>query len=257
MVDKSIVDEMSALYQKVASLEEENNEFRTKCLTLENIKEDNKKFLCFTELPNYATFKAFFEYLDFVALQKEKNWRGSKLESKSPSAGKRGINAKLTLKEEFFTVLTRPLCGLALPELALRNNLRESNVSRIFTTWINLLYFHLKDLCQMPDYCDDLGKPEQFSKFPDLKLIVDCTEIFTQRPSSLKANREIYSNYKSHTTFQFLVAINACAAIVYVSRGWGGRTSDKYITAKSVDFIAALEEGMRSWQTGGLILVMF
>ena len=32
-VDKSIVDEMSALYQKVACLEEENNELRTRCLT--------------------------------------------------------------------------------------------------------------------------------------------------------------------------------------------------------------------------------
>ena len=60
----------------------------------------------------------------------------------------------------------------------------------------------------MPDYCDDLGKAEQFSKFPDLKVIIDCTEIFTQKPSSLKANKEIYSNYKSHTTFKFLVAIN-------------------------------------------------
>ena len=70
-VDKSIADEMSALYQKVASLEEENNELRTRCLTLENIKEDNKKFQCFTGLPNYATFKALFQYLDSVALQKK------------------------------------------------------------------------------------------------------------------------------------------------------------------------------------------
>ena len=155
------------------------------------------------------------------------------MESKSPSAGNRGAKAKLTLEEEFFMVLTRLRCGLTLADLALRNNLCESTVSRIFTTWINLLYFHLKELCQMPDYCDDLSKAEKFSNFPDLKVIVDCTEIFTQKPSSLKANKEIYSNYKSHTTFKFLVAINACAAIVYVSRGWGGRTSDKYITAIS------------------------
>ena len=53
---------------------------------------------------------------------------------------------------------------------------------------------------------------------------------------------EIYSNCKSHTTFKFLVAISACAAIVYISRGWGGRTSDKYKTANSVAFIATLEE---------------
>ena len=242
-VDKSIVEEMSALYQKVAFLEEENNELRTRCLTLENIKDDNKKFQCFTGLPNYATFKALFDYLDSVALQKKKNWRGSEMESKSPSAGNRGAKAKLTLEEEFFMVLTRLRCGLTLADLALRNNLCESTVGRIFTTWINLLYFHLKELCQMPDYCDDLGKAEQFSNFPDLKVIVDCTEIFTQRPSLLKANKEICSNYKSHTTFKFLVAINACAAIVYVSRGCRGRTSDKYITANSVDFIATLKEG--------------
>lgn len=75
----------------------------------------------------------------------------------------------------------------------------------------------------MPEYCDDLGNAEQFSKFPDLKVIVDCTEIYTQKPSSLKANMEIYSNYKSHTTFKFLVAINACAAIVmFLRAGVGG-----------------------------------
>ena len=44
------------------------------------------------------------------------------MESKSPSAGKRGINAKLTLEEEFFMVLPRLHCGLTLTELALRNN---------------------------------------------------------------------------------------------------------------------------------------
>ena len=161
-VDKSIVDGISALYQKVASLEEENNELRTRCLTLENIKDDNKRFQCFTSMPNYATFKAIFYYLDSVALQKKKNWRGSEMESKLPSAGNRGAEAKLTLEEEFFMVLTCLRCGLTLADLALRNNLCESTVSRIFTTWINLLYFHLKELCQMPDYCDDLGKAEQF-----------------------------------------------------------------------------------------------
>ena len=95
----------------------------------------------------------------------------------------------------------------------------------------------------MPEYCEDYGKAKQFSAFPDLKVIVDCTEIFTQKPSSLRANKEIYSNYKSHSTFKFLVAINACTAIVYVSRAWGGKVSDKHITTNSADFIATLEQG--------------
>ena len=61
------------------------------------------------------------------------------MDSKSPSAGNRGAKAKLTLEEEFFMVLTRLRCGLTLADLALRNNLCESIVSRILTTWINLL----------------------------------------------------------------------------------------------------------------------
>lgn len=39
------------------------------------------------------------------------------------------------------------------------------------------------------------------------------------------------------------MAINACAAVVYASRGWGGRVSDKHILASSIDFIATLQQG--------------
>ena len=38
----------------------------------------------------------------------------------------------------------------------------------------------------MQEYCEDLGKAEQFKEFPDLEVIVNCTEIFTQKPYSLK-----------------------------------------------------------------------
>lgn len=104
------------------------------------------------------------------------------------------------------------------------------------------MYFHLKELCEMQQY-ENYGKAKQFESFPHLRVILDCTEIFTQKPSSLKACKEIYSNYKSHTTFKFLIAINSHGSIVYVSRAWGGRTSDKHITANSVDFTATLNEG--------------
>lgn len=139
--------------------------------------------------------------------------------------------------------MVRLRVGLTLTDIALRFTLSESSVSKIFTTWINFLYFRLKALCQMPSYCEVQGKAKQFSEFPDLKVIVDCTEIFAQKPSSLCASKAIFSNYKNHNTFKFLVAINPCAAIVFVSKAWGGRTSDKHITQNSPDFIATLEKG--------------
>lgn len=92
-------------------------------------------------------------------------------------------------------VLIRLRCGLPLADLALGNHLGESIVSRIFTTWIDILYFHLYELCRMPDHWDDLGNAEQFSTFPDLKVVIDCTAILVQKPSSLKANKEVYQQY--------------------------------------------------------------
>ena len=87
------------------------------------------------------------------------------------------------------------------------------------------------------------GKARQFSKFPSLKIIIDCTEIFTQKPSCLQANKKIYSNYKGHTTFKFLVGIDPHGAIVYVSQAWGGRTSDNHITANSPGLTTKLNRG--------------
>ena len=75
----------------------------------------------------------------------------------------------------------------------------------------------------------------QLSKFPCLKVIIDFTEIYTQKPSCLhQANKAIYSNYKGHTTFKFLVGIDPHAwGYCVCLKSLGGRTSDKHITANS------------------------
>ena len=48
-----------------------------------------------------------------------------------------------------------------------------------------------------------------------------------ERPKSLKARAQTWSNYKHHNTVKFLVAITPQGVI---SKGWGGRASDKHIT---------------------------
>ena len=61
--------------------------------------------------------------------------------------------------------------------------------------------------------------------------IIDCSEIFIERPSSLSARAETYSTYKSHNTVKFLIAISQTGAII--SKCWGGRVLDKHLTAHS------------------------
>ncbi|XP_028410619.1 uncharacterized protein LOC114533309 [Dendronephthya gigantea] len=215
---------------------------RSRCLILAQLKHDDSSFQFWTGFPNYGSFSALFQYLE-CALVNKRNWRGSDLLRKvNVTERKRGAPSKLSLEEEFFMVLIRLRLGLTLTDLASRFMLSEGNISKIFTTWINLMYFELKDLCQMPESLDE-GKAKHFSNFPNVKIIIDCTEIFTEKPSSLQACKEIYSNYKGHTTFKFLVGIDTHAAVVYVSRAWGGRTSDKHITSNCNDLLDSMKEG--------------
>ena len=242
-VEQSVVNELSELHCRIKELEEENEKLRSKCL-LENVRLDDKKFQFWTGFPNHGTFKALFNYLESVgALGRMRHWRGYEMFSKSRAPTNKSTRmAKLNPK--LFMVFVRLRVGLTVTvtDLSLRFGISESSVSKIFTSWINLLYFHLKDLCEMPESETD-GKARQFSNFPYFKVIIDCNEIFTQKPSCLQANKEIYSNYKGHTTFKFLVGIDPRGAIVYVSQAWGGHTSDKYITANSPGLTTKLNRG--------------
>ena len=61
-------------------------------------------------------------------------------------------------------------------------------------------------------------------------MVLDCTEVFAERPSELRARKQLFSNYKHHSAIKFLVGSSPSESVVYVSKVWGGRPSDKKIT---------------------------
>lgn len=240
-----LVLKFQELQSEVNALKKENLDLKRRKVSIENIQENEQLCRFYTGFPNYRTFKALFNYLKDIAETKS-NWRGSKTVSTNHFSdrcqNKPGPDAKLTLEEEFLMVMMRLKVGLLQQDLAHRFGLAESTVSRIFTTWINIMFIELKCLCEMPG-SESSEKAKQFSQFPMLRVILDCTELYTEQPSSFQARKAVYSNYKSHTTFKYLVGISPHPAVTYVSPAWGGRSSDKFITAQSEELLEALNPG--------------
>ncbi|XP_055997893.1 THAP domain-containing protein 1-like [Ostrea edulis] len=65
------------------------------------------------------------------------------------------------------------------------------------------------------------------------RLQVENKALKEQRPGHLTTRAQTWSNYKHSNTIKFLVSITPTGAISYVSRAFGGRTSDKVITLRS------------------------
>ena len=101
----------------------------------------------------------------------------------------------MQLIDELFLFCVRLKLGLFELDLAQRFDLHVSSVSRKVTTWANFLYFFLGNQPIWPTR-EHINKvmPDSFKElYPSTRVIIDCTEIYVQTPSSLLLQSQLYS----------------------------------------------------------------
>ncbi|XP_037560063.1 uncharacterized protein LOC119466118 isoform X3 [Dermacentor silvarum] len=112
----------------------------------------------------------------------------------------------------------------------------QATATRVVNRWIAAMHVRLKQLVDWPSR-EQLQQtmPMAFRKAfgTSVAVIIDCFEIFIERPSSMLPRSQTWSRYKHHNTAKYLIGIAPQGAITFISKGWGGRTSDKLITESS------------------------
>ncbi|KAE9534056.1 hypothetical protein AGLY_008792 [Aphis glycines] len=141
----------------------------------------------------------------------------------------------LCLKECIVMVFVKFKQGLSFAILSiLFNDFFAESCRLTYNSLIPQLACIFKSLIYWPSRQDILSNtPYCFEQFTDVRVVLDCTEISVQRPKCLTCRIKCYSNYKSTFTLIFLIGISPGGLITYISKLYGGRTSDKAIFEQS------------------------
>ncbi|XP_065671652.1 uncharacterized protein LOC136089529 [Hydra vulgaris] len=176
---------------------------------------DKKKVQFYTGLPDIHVFKHVFNLI----------------ENYVPANNA----STMTKLQEFCIVLMKLRLNLLEQDIAYRFGISKPTVSRIFEKWLLVMARRLSFLIKWPER--DILRRTMLTCFreffPKCIVIIDCFEIFIEKPKDLTARAQTFSKYKHHNTVKVLIGITPQGSISFVSEAWGGRVSDVYITENS------------------------
>lgn len=151
----------------------------------------------------------------------------------------------MSVLDQLILTLVRLTRKPSIIMLANLYGISPATVTKIFISWVLFLKDELTLLLQFStlDEMQGIKVPKAFRPFPNLRYIIDCTEIYFEKPFKIARQRSTYSNYKSRNTFKVLVGISPIPHFNFVFNIFTGSISDKEIVKKS-GFLENLNQGV-------------
>ncbi|XP_057302699.1 uncharacterized protein LOC130636867 [Hydractinia symbiolongicarpus] len=217
-----ITKKENSLLAEINSLQTEFDENK---FTVDRFKHNTAHFKFYTGFESYEMFKLVLEYLQPAADSLIYWGSNTNIENTKTYNGKRRRSRATTAETEFFMILIRLRCGFPIEDMAIRFNMSTSNASK-------------KTVAEtMPKCFKDL--------YPTTRVIIDCTEIFIEMPSSYRSQSATFSSYKHHNTAKGLVGIAPSGAITFVSDLYAGRKhGDSLMADRGFDIEEDLPDGV-------------
>ena len=199
--------DVSGLQQELNTMYEENRILKVQLQSLQPFTEasmqDDERVQFYTGLPNFQTLLTIFEFV----------------------APEQSSSSKLSPFQEFMMALIKLRMNLPMKDLAYCFDVSIVTISRIWLKWFVHMDIKLRSLILWPER-EQLQKtmPSSFqSAFGNkVAVIIDCFEVFIERPSNLLARACTWSSYKHHNTIKILIGITPQSVISYLSDAWGG-----------------------------------
>ena len=188
-------------------------------VVLDRFSNDPNLIRFHTGFPSYELLKVFYAA---ISPHGAVMIRWTQVQSKCLGKAKEMYDSfykKLQLIDRLFPFLHKVGVGSLNLDLADVFSVSQSTVSRNTVTWANFLYCILG--CQplwLARYQLRKYMPAGFNEmYPLVRVILDCTELKAQSPSSLTLNSETYSSYTGSTALQGLVGIAPSGVVTVVS----------------------------------------
>ncbi|KAF0702905.1 Uncharacterized protein FWK35_00039004, partial [Aphis craccivora] len=134
--------------------------------------------------------------------------------------------------------------GITYSAISVLFNVNHTTGTRVFYNILNSLVTKIKEFIFWPNKKTILETLlKSFKKnYPNFRCIIDCTEIKTEQPNTVEQRVHMYSRYKNPYTAKVLIAITPNGSICFLSKCYGGKASDTFITNDS-GFLLKLEYG--------------